>query len=173
MSDLIEKLIQKLSEVEAARGPAKHILNDRLADLGQVAWDHWEEIVEALETVREIERLNRVDETMEEVDADIRAAFRTEKIHSLQSQIATLTAERDEARKDKLYLGLELDRVKAELADLARRSIAARQEVVGLLKWLKDKSESGLSITYLLQSNNPESVKKASRILQIIEGEGE
>ena len=110
---------------------------------------------------------------MEEVDADIRAAFRTEKIHSLQSQIATLTAERDEARKDKLYLGLELDRVKAELADLARRSIAARQEVVGLLKWLKDKSESGLSITYLLQSNNPESVKKASRILQIIEGEGE
>ena len=76
MSDLIEKLIQKLSEVEAARGPAKHILNDRLADLGQVAWDHWEEIVEALETVREIERLNRVDETMEEVDADIRAAFR-------------------------------------------------------------------------------------------------
>ena len=121
----------------------------------------------------EIERLNRVDETMEEVDADIRAAFRTEKIHSLQSQIATLTAERDEARKDKLYLGLELDRVKAELADLARRSIAARQEVVGLLKWLKDKSESGLSITYLLQSNNPESVKKASRILQIIEGEGE
>ena len=57
MSDLIEKLIQKLSEVEAARGPAKHILNERLADLGQVAWDHWEEIVEALETVRGIEEI--------------------------------------------------------------------------------------------------------------------
>ena len=61
MSDLIENLIQKLSEVEAARGPAKHILNERLADLGQVAWDHWEEIVEALETVRGIEEIMQKD----------------------------------------------------------------------------------------------------------------
>jgi len=35
MSDLIEKIKQKVSDVEAARGPAKHILSDRLADLGQ------------------------------------------------------------------------------------------------------------------------------------------
>lgn len=54
MSDLIEKLKQKISEVEAARGPEKCILYDRLADLGQVAWDHWEEILSALETVRGI-----------------------------------------------------------------------------------------------------------------------
>lgn len=57
MGDLIEKIKQKVSDVEAARGPAKHILSDRLADLGQVAWDHWKEIVEALETVRGIEEI--------------------------------------------------------------------------------------------------------------------
>lgn len=57
MSDLIEKLKQKVNDVEAARGPAKHILNKRLADLGQVARDHWKEILSALETVRGIEEL--------------------------------------------------------------------------------------------------------------------
>ena len=61
MSDLIEKIKQKVSDAEAARGPAKHILSDRLADLGQVAWDHWKEILSALETVRGIEEIMQKD----------------------------------------------------------------------------------------------------------------
>jgi hypothetical protein len=61
MSDgLIERLKAKVTDVENARGPAKHILNDRLADLGQVTWDHMDEIIaglSALKTLRGIEWL--------------------------------------------------------------------------------------------------------------------
>ncbi len=60
MSDLTKTLKAKILDVENARGPAKHILNDRLADLGQVAWDYGDEIISALrdqETVRGIEGL--------------------------------------------------------------------------------------------------------------------
>lgn len=57
MSDLTKTLKAKILDVENARGPAKHILNDRLADLGQVAWDYGDEIISALKTVRGIEGL--------------------------------------------------------------------------------------------------------------------
>jgi len=57
MDDLIKMLEAKIIDVENANGPAKHILNDRLADLGQVAWDYGDEILSALKTVRGIEGL--------------------------------------------------------------------------------------------------------------------
>ena len=58
MSDgLIERLQSKITDVEIANGPAKYIRNDRLADLGQLAWDYGDEIISALKTVRGIEGL--------------------------------------------------------------------------------------------------------------------
>lgn len=55
MSDVISMLKAKTIDVKNANGPARHILNDRLADLGQVAWDYGDEIISALKTVRGIE----------------------------------------------------------------------------------------------------------------------
>lgn len=122
-----------------------------------------------------------------------------------QSQIATLTAERDETREELAtlrsapgmgevdvllykyrdiiktlgHVGNNADRydlqdVAQEIADLARRAIASREEaitsreeVVGLLKWLKAVAESaGLEF-------RPGLNRKTDRILEIVEGNNE
>lgn len=64
MSDeIIKKLKAMIVDVENARGPAKHILNDHLANLGQAVWDHGDEIIATLE-----EKQNRSEESKNESD---------------------------------------------------------------------------------------------------------
>ena len=111
-----------------------------------------------------------------------------------ESQIATLAAERDEARKELAVLkaapGMEdIDALEKQLDehykpkfgmvrrpseitrdsfDLARRSIAAREEVVGLLGWLwKIIVCNELILSYIRRCDKPE----AKAILEIVEGE--
>lgn len=60
-----------------------------------------------------------------------------------------------------------------KLADIARRSIASREEVVGLLKWWVDekKTRHGFGQHLDALATNPgESGEKARRILEIVEG---
>jgi hypothetical protein len=47
--DIIKKLKARILDVEDAHRLATHLLNDRLANLGQVVWDHRDEIIAALE----------------------------------------------------------------------------------------------------------------------------
>lgn len=47
--DIIKKLKAKILDVYDADRLATHLLNDRLADLGQVVWDYGDEIIAALD----------------------------------------------------------------------------------------------------------------------------
>jgi len=54
-AELAERMKGFISDVEVARGPAKYVLEGRLANLGRVVWDHSENIISCLETVAGIE----------------------------------------------------------------------------------------------------------------------
>lgn len=56
-SELAKRLKGFIADVGAARGPAKYIMEERLANLGRFVWDHEELIISALQTVAGIERL--------------------------------------------------------------------------------------------------------------------
>lgn len=97
-------------------------------------------------------------------------------IERLTAELAALKSAPGMAEVDAILQDAEKssEQIESELADLARRSIASRDEVVGLLKWLDEfwdfKEVKRCLCEYASDKVYGDDQQKARRIIEIVEG---